>query len=114
MYSAAESGHTGVVEQLLQLGASIEAMNRHNNTPLHLAALNGQTNVVELLLGKGAVIQTNNVVGDTPLGLVVKESNGAVTEDMYDTALNHAAQYGHTGIVKLLLNRGVSIDAVDR
>ena len=54
LHKAAQSGHAGMVELLLRKDASVEALNRFNNTPLDLAILYTHTSVVELLLEKGA------------------------------------------------------------
>ena len=43
------------MEMLLEEGASVEARNTDNNTPLHLAVWHGHTSVVGLLLRKGAL-----------------------------------------------------------
>ena len=51
-------GHSGTVELLLGKGASTEAIDKNNYTPLHLAARNGHIDTAELLLGKGPQVQT--------------------------------------------------------
>ena len=63
----AHNGHVGVVEVLLGKGASIEARQKNNWTPLHLAAQNGHVGVVEVLLGNGASIEALNRFNRTPL-----------------------------------------------
>ena len=49
-----ERGHTGVVERLLEKGASIEVINKHSNTALDLATLFNHTDIVKLLKNKAA------------------------------------------------------------
>ena len=45
------------VQLLLDHGVSVEAINKHGNTPLYLAVRSGYTSVVELLLRNGALIE---------------------------------------------------------
>ena len=52
---AAQGGNTGMVELLLRNSASIETMDKENNTPLHLAAQNGHIGIVQLIENKAAV-----------------------------------------------------------
>ena len=57
------------VRLLLSKGASIEATNKDNYTPLHRAAQSGHISTVELLLSKGASIEVTNISNSTPLQL---------------------------------------------
>lgn len=43
-----------LVKLLLEKGASLEVINKNNQTPLHWAAQNHHTDIVQLLLNKGA------------------------------------------------------------
>lgn len=71
-----------VVRLLLDSGASIDAVNSHNNTPLHWASHDGHVDVVRLLLERGA------------------DSARAGQEGK--TAAQHAETSGHDVIVSLL------------
>ena len=76
--------------QLLGKGASIEAMNTDDNTPLHLAIENGHSHIVELFLEHDAPVEAMDKNSNTPLHL--------------------AAKCGHTGIVELLLWKGAPLE----
>jgi hypothetical protein len=53
LHLAALFGYTPIVEHLISLGADINAVNRHKNTPLDDAKLNGHAAVVKLLKKHG-------------------------------------------------------------
>ncbi|KAI4294127.1 ankyrin, partial [Schizophyllum commune Tattone D] len=57
LHIAADNGHLGVAELLLERGARIAARSKQQETPLTRAAFNGQEDVVRLLLDKGADIK---------------------------------------------------------
>jgi len=54
LYRAAENGHVGVVEYLLDHGADLSRVDKNGWTALHKSAGNGHTPVVELLVSRGA------------------------------------------------------------
>ena len=84
------------MELLLRKGASTEAMNGYNNTPLHLAAWSGHTGLMELLLDKGASsIEAINKSNNTPL---------------YHAADNPL--HNTKSAIGLLLNKVASIEAM--
>jgi peptidoglycan/LPS O-acetylase OafA/YrhL len=64
---AAMRGDTGIVKEVLDAGAAIDASNRDGSTPLHAAAFMGEPDVVELLLAGGANPAARNSGGKTPL-----------------------------------------------
>ena len=84
---AAEKGLEGVVEFLLQVGASPNAYSKETDaTPLICAAMHGHAGCVRLLLGAGADVN-------------VRESNNLA-------ALHYAAVKGHADVVAALLAAG--------
>ena len=93
---ATENGHTAIVEELLDRGATgIDASDKFGWQPIHLAAQNGHTAIVELLLDRGAI------------GIDAPDNYGL-------QPLHCAALYGHTASVELLLDRGATgINAPD-
>ena len=126
LHKAASKGYNDIVQLLLTKGASIEAVDKDNYTPLHLAARYGHTNTVELLLSKGASIEATDKDNNTPLHIAAKHdhtstgelllSKGASIEatDYYnDTPLHIAARHDHTSTVELLLSEGASIEAMN-
>ncbi|ESQ32280.1 hypothetical protein EUTSA_v10005721mg [Eutrema salsugineum] len=52
---------------LLDAGANANAVDKHNNTPLHFAAYRGRKNCVRLLLEKGAAVTLKNLDNKTPI-----------------------------------------------
>lgn len=64
---AALGGHSGIVEFLIQQGASVDARNRDGATALHGAAFLGRVKTAELLLENGADPDVRNHRGETPM-----------------------------------------------
>jgi ankyrin repeat protein len=94
LHLACVIGNKPMVEQLLAHGnttSSINAMCKHGQTALSLAAGKGHTELVILLLENGAsLIATNKVE---------------------ETALHRAAFMGHKETVRVLLQKGAALDA---
>ena len=127
---ACRRGHLEVVELLLSKGAQIDLRDEENDTPLHAAVRCGHVKLVKMLLERGANVQLSskyryNKFCGTPF-------HTAIWYDQYDTVrllldagcdpnfpvpewnaltpLVIASMNGHTGIIKLLLERGAMID----
>lgn len=118
--------HRILVAQLLRFSTATchkrcpsidEAINRGNHTQLHLAALNGHITTVQQLLKNCAsteamdrnrvtiLVQWNYFSGTVP------QPKPRINDNY--TPLHHAANCGHTGIVKQLLKKGASVEAID-
>ncbi|KAF2092751.1 ankyrin, partial [Rhizodiscina lignyota] len=83
-------GHEDIIRLLLNTdNVDLNATNKQNETPLHIAAENGKELAVILLLEKGSKIDVN--LPDSSLN---------------QTALFRAAKEGHEAVVKLLLEMG--------
>ena len=54
LHYACEKGYLEIVQYLIEKGASIEAKDEDQKTPLHIASIWGQTDVVKYLVSKGA------------------------------------------------------------
>lgn len=84
---AAHGGHTQVVRQLIEAGASVEVAHSSNGiTPLMAAAAGGDVEMLQLILSR-------------PLNVNRAEARNW-------TALSFASQYGHAACVAALLDRG--------
>lgn len=111
-------------------GADIHAKGTKGRTPLHVAAANGQSDTVNFFLTCGVNINSRDVSGCTALSYAIQESHmtakilierecevklrdlGGNCVD--DGILESAAYKGFKDILKLLHDRGVPLDAVNR
>ena len=89
--AAAEGGDEDIVRSLLEAAedslTALMCCDSHGHLPLHVAAMHGHVSVVELCLQLGCDPEQRDA----------------------DTALELAASAGHSGVVKLLVRRGVEI-----
>jgi ankyrin repeat protein len=89
LHHAALNGHREAVHVLLDYNASNHIPDNTGSYPLHLAAWKGDLDIARLLIHRGPSKASVNE----------QNSNG-------ETALHSAAQYGHNGVVSLLLESG--------
>ena len=80
------------MELLLQKGASTEATDSFNNTPLHLAIRSQNTSLVELLLQRCALTGAAYNGNHTPLDLVARYG-------CHDRMAELLLEKGHTSMV---------------
>jgi ankyrin repeat protein len=97
------------------------------HTPLHLAAIAGKAEVVSLLVAKGAALEVLDEEHRTPLCETAKHGNVEAAAVLLDakadtaarcreiglTPLHIAALEGKTDVVKLLIERGANINALN-
>lgn len=93
LHIAAKKGHLGIVADLLDAGATLEARDFVRQTPLMVAAQSGQAHVVKFLLQE------------------MKADPNLHASEGY-TALMYAARKGCPACVTLLLDAGADINAV--
>ena len=91
LHSAAEFGSPQMIEDLIYLGANINATNQNLQTPLHRAVYNRNMLVVETLLAYADDLNPREVNDWTPL--------------------HHAAQAGRLGAAELLIDAGADVNA---
>jgi len=108
------AGNRVAVEGLLALGAEVDAVNRRDETPLHLAAGPDSGEIYALLLDAGAPLDARDDLGRTPLmwsvgmrgacyGILVQHGADHRKEDMEGmTALQYAWSHGHVPAARFL------------
>ena len=121
-----------LVSFLCDQGANIHANDSWGKTPLHAAAKNGQSDTVRFLLERGADINSSDDRGHTALYYAILAEHASTAKVLIESGcevklilkgghfvdegevLEAAARKGFSGILKLLLDKGVPVDAVSR
>jgi ankyrin repeat protein len=98
LWIAAEGGHEGAVQVLLENEVKINIKNWYKATALTVAAKNGHESVVRLLIKSKADIGTKDRFGGTPLHYAVDGMDEAVTRLLISEGANPSAtaKYGRT------------------
>jgi ankyrin repeat protein len=97
-YDSQERG-VGVARLFLERGVDVQAQDKDHDTALHAAAFTGRLEIVKLFINNGANTTAENDHGEIPLHLV---SRG-----------QYVSQENGVGIVQLLLEHDVDINATD-
>ncbi len=111
---AASAGDLAKVKELLGAGVDVNAANSYGGTALAFAADKGRTEVVNLLLERGAAVNVkDSFYGATPLTWAVSHGYAEIARALLAKgaegeveALMSAAGEGHSGVVKVILERG--------
>ena len=125
LHMAVSRGNVDIVAALLTAGANIEAKGTNGARPLHLAALTNRADVAKLLIARGAQLESRDNNGMTPLLVAATNGNLDVTAVLLDAGADVNARgvrfqynaiadatYGcKIPIVKLLLSRGIDVNA---
>lgn len=126
--AAARNGHRRVVSELLQHGASVASKDRHGLEAIHIAACHGHDLVVRTLLIEGADPDSFDSNGRTPLYVACRHGKVAVARALLAAGANVslrvlkeakyapldvAAAEGHAEVMRLLVERGAVVAAVD-
>ncbi|MEN3336103.1 MAG: serine/threonine protein kinase, bacterial [Blastocatellia bacterium] len=112
---AAKDGHAGIVNDLLNAGAKVEAKDSDGDTALMYAAIDNRVEVAKSLLNAGADVNAKNNKGDTPLLaaalsgrtetvklLLAAGADASVRNQKGQSAASLAEEEGHTEILQLL------------
>lgn len=133
LYYAAKLGNVTQTKMLLDAGANIEARGKYGLTPLLISAEYGNVETTELLLIRNADIHAKNIDGSSVLHLAASGAGGSKNSiaviklllrrgaSMAEVAdklsgrfpIHDAAMYGCDEVVKLFLDHGFAVDAVD-
>ncbi|CAM0135088.1 unnamed protein product [Umbelopsis sp. WA50703] len=119
---AAQHGHTELVNYLISMGHEDEiiSLDKEDNTVLMLAAINNQEEIFySYALEYPECIHAINKHGWSVLLFAAKNGNTNIVEisadvdhvdDDGNSALHHAAAWGHTQVITLLVLGGCNID----
>lgn len=133
LYSAAETGDLGLLEEAINSGADVNAANQNDdgNTALHIASRNGFLPIVNRLLQMNPSVDLPNLKSETALYLAIKGGHVEVAEELLaknanakavwineqlkneEPLLHTACQQGDPGLVKALLDKGADVNAAD-
>eukprot|EP01052_Picozoa_sp_SAG31_P016376 SAG31_NODE_1082_length_10014_cov_5.324962_3_plen_143_part_00 len=78
-----------VVQQLIDLGADVNAANSHGMTPLHQAARSGDVVSAKALIAAGADVDAVDNHGATPLIHAAQKGEGEVLSELLESGANH-------------------------
>ncbi|KAL4859919.1 Cortactin-binding protein 2 [Chlorella vulgaris] len=90
LHSAAEEASPAQLQQLVSLGALVDARDRSGATPLFAACEAGHLASVECLLGAGASVTLKNSAGEAPLYIAALKGH----EHVVDLLLQHCKDTG--------------------
>ena len=115
LHLATISGHSEIVNLLLQNSADIEAKSNYDYTALHWAASEGNVEIVKILLDNRANVEAKAVLTCTPLHLAAANGHHEVVRTLLKyaadpepkaifsfTPLHLAIECGHQEVVKVL------------
>ncbi|MCG8340163.1 MAG: ankyrin repeat domain-containing protein [Cytophagales bacterium] len=133
LHEAAKKGDLAAVRALLEKGATVDARDERNRTPLHWAAKGGHRDVAELLIENGAKVEARakddwTPQDDwTPLHFAAEEGHRDVAELLIEKdaeveargkwgkmPLHYAAEEGHLVVAELLIAKGAKVEARDK
>jgi ankyrin repeat protein len=120
-----QGGHTNVIQELVEKGCNLNAVNTYGCTPLHIAAAHGRLESVTLLLGLKAVNvsltgHNGNISQDRPAyhteNVILSRLKGKSSNNIIvycgSNALHCGVQSGSAAIIQKLIERGYCVNAV--
>ncbi|PHH74930.1 hypothetical protein CDD80_2741 [Ophiocordyceps camponoti-rufipedis] len=125
LHSATLQGATDMMSCLVEAGADVNsAVDTDGDTCLHIAVSLDRADIVDFLL-RSHVTSVSNKFGFLPLHLAAGNGNAAMvrslarvvpvnaTDDMLSTALHRACWIGHAEVVRVLVDEGAHVYALD-
>ena len=113
-----------VAEMLLKHGSQVDARNRFQETPLHLAAMSGHRYVAEFILTHRSQVDARNRFQEIPLHVAANNGHQQTAEllihhgsdvsarnKLKESPLHLAAESGHPHITQFLIGRGGLVNA---
>ena len=119
IHTACALGKTAEARRMLHDNPALanDRDRRLHRTPLFWAAARGQVPLVELLVQYRADVNARALpysqAGNVATGPEIWERRSKQTKEAGETPLHVAAAAGHTAVVRLLLEKGAKIDAID-
>ncbi len=126
IFAATARGRLEAVRSLLDGGASVDARDGQQWTPLHVAVATGQAPIVDLLLERGADVHAPHGQGSPPLFTACNKPFEAIVARLLRagarpddrgpgglTALHVAALFGQAGVARALRAGGARLDLAD-
>jgi len=124
-----QTGNTRSTLRMLELGADVNAIPRTGDgrTPLHYAVKSKNPDIVRAILEKPGVkvdVVDTSQTPSTPLSLAVSEGHEVIVKQLLDSNADarkshvakecyNAVKLGRLGIMRLLINHGLSVDHAD-
>ncbi|MCB9892699.1 MAG: ankyrin repeat domain-containing protein [Planctomycetes bacterium] len=126
LHLAAASGHTAIVELLIERGATVDLPGVAGSTALHLACAEGHEAVALTLLAHGASRDARDTSGFRPLHLAVQAGSVPIATRLIERGadvrarsvtgsepMHLAAGSGNVALMELLLDHGADVNARD-
>jgi ankyrin repeat protein len=128
LHFSARNGHLEVCQMLLEHGAVANTRGNTGSTPFLEASITGHTNIIWLLLDHNPDVNVcdSDNGGETPLHHAAEQGRLKLVQKLLElnaevnscgshnsTPLLIASQFGHTDVVRLLLDNNANIHAQD-
>lgn len=116
------NAEASIINYLIERETRVNAADKAGNTPLHFAVANNNPRLGEILLTYQADIFYTNQQGESPLKTAFIQRNGrerwiitdktvVAADSNGDTVLHHAASWGLTAMIPLIIRRGGNSNA---
>lgn len=126
LWCAIYYGHLEIVKFLIENGANFENSDKDKN-PIYLCCFNGDYDIVKYLIDNDCFIDSENSIGETPLIVSCKGNHTEIVEYLIRkganlnirdtqkgfTALHVSAIMDNINLVKLLVENGCDINAIN-